>query len=198
MANKKENQIHREGKHARRNVQRGMIRSSLDCHRRIAQCTRYATRCTNVDQLDQVDRWRSGTGWQVGGRKRKRTRREAPRQPRTTEPLRKGIRQPEFLRLVDKAGRAQGSFSGLLKGARYTLGSQRASELYSCSPRLFASREKPWRGSKSTVEEAGREPRRPSARRSQRQGEGEKGKNCIFLFTNKQTGWPTVQDRGEH
>ena len=36
-------------------------------HWRVAQCTRYATGCTNADQLDQDQLW-SREGWQVGGR----------------------------------------------------------------------------------------------------------------------------------
>ena len=44
---------------------------------RVAQCTRYATGCTNADQLDQ-DRLRSREGWQVGGRIENRQGKKPP------------------------------------------------------------------------------------------------------------------------
>ena len=44
---------------------------------RVAQCTRYATGCTNADQLDQDLLW-SGEGWQVGGRLETKQGRKLP------------------------------------------------------------------------------------------------------------------------
>ena len=81
----------------------GVLRSASDIPQDVQALTSWTRRI------------RSGVG--QGGRQakgiEKHTGREAPQQPGTAELLRKSIRQPEFLRFLDRAGRAQGSFSGL-------------------------------------------------------------------------------------